>query len=234
MVCSVLGGHFALLMQALLFTFTCGVLVWKKYMENSDRTWFEFGLDSSKQIAGAGWIHVANMVCAILFAGKLAGVDGCTWYAANIMIDTTLGVFVEWCLLKGVQLLLAGLSCEALSVLLESGSYRDGTGNFRPAAYMLQMAVWLFIVTCMKISMVALMQAMPVLVYTANGALACFEYNAKVKLFVVMICVPLMMNTFQFVLTDNFIKKKKGVGATSDSRGLQDKDALLLQHEMRP
>mmetsp|Transcript_171187 Transcript_171187/g.548765 ORF Transcript_171187/g.548765 Transcript_171187/m.548765 type:complete len:155 (+) Transcript_171187:465-929(+) len=98
----------------------------------------------------------------------------------------------------------------------------------------LQMAVWLFIVTCMKISMVALMQAMPVLVYTANGALACFEYNAKVKLFVVMICVPLMMNTFQFVLTDNFIKKKKGVGATSDSRGLQDKDALLLQHEMRP
>mmetsp|Transcript_73032 Transcript_73032/g.152509 ORF Transcript_73032/g.152509 Transcript_73032/m.152509 type:complete len:239 (-) Transcript_73032:15-731(-) len=234
MVCSVLGGRFAILMQVILFTVTCSVLVWKKYMENSERTWFEFGLDSSKQIAGAGWIHIANMLCAILFAGKLVGVDGCTWYAANIIIDTTLGVFVEWSLLKGITLAIQKMSCEALAQLMESGSYRDEHGHFRPSAYMLQMAVWLFIVTCMKVSMVALMQSAPFLVYSVNFVLTWFNDNAREKLFVVMICVPLMMNTFQFVLTDNFIKKRRPVLYHADSREIRDSEHTLKAELLHP
>merc|ERR1719215_2205618 len=33
----------------------------------------------SKQFCGAGWMHVANMLCAVLFSAELEGVDGCTW-----------------------------------------------------------------------------------------------------------------------------------------------------------
>eukprot|EP00443_Scrippsiella_acuminata_P122260 CAMPEP_0115584504 /NCGR_PEP_ID=MMETSP0272-20121206/6718_1 /TAXON_ID=71861 /ORGANISM="Scrippsiella trochoidea, Strain CCMP3099" /LENGTH=191 /DNA_ID=CAMNT_0003019541 /DNA_START=111 /DNA_END=684 /DNA_ORIENTATION=- len=185
-------------------------------MENSDRTWFEFGLDSSKQIMGAGWIHVANLLCAVLFAGRLPGVDGCTWYAANIIVDTTAGVAVEWCLLRGLHHLLIGLRCVATAKLLDSGSYRDSSGAFRPLAYVTQMVVWLSIVTCMKVGMVGLMKTVPVIVLLVNSALSSLEDTPKIKLVVVMIFVPLMMNTFQFVLTDGFIKKRKRADPLAD------------------
>merc|ERR1719384_2515694 len=85
--CSVIAGPFAILMQCVLFSVTVAVLVYKKRTEGGSRSWFEFGLDGSKQFAGAGWMHIASMLCAILFAKQLDGVDGCTWYAANIIID---------------------------------------------------------------------------------------------------------------------------------------------------
>jgi len=207
--CSVIAGPFAMLMQATLFSVTVAVLVYKKRTEGGSRTWIEFGLDGSKQFAGAGWMHVANMLCAIIFANQIHGVDGCTWYAANIIIDDTLGVFVEWCLLKGVQRLLERTGIKSLTKLLESGAYYDDAHKFLPWNYVGQLALWLLIVTAMKLSMVALMQALPALVLANNFLLAPLAERPKLKLFVVMIIIPCAMNTLQFWLTDNFIKKKE-------------------------
>lgn len=222
--CSVLGGLFALAMQGLLFFVTCMVLVTKKYKEASDRTWFEFGLDSSKQLVGAGWTHVANMLCAILFAGKLAGVDGCTWYAANIIVDTTVGVFVEYLLLVGVQVCFVAFGCQAAVRALDTGSYYEGAA-FKWSRYVMQMIVWLSIVTVMKVSMVALMRVLPVIVFAIDDLLEVFEDRPQLKLFAVMICIPLVMNTFQFVITDNFIKKKK---KRSNARSVSVQEAPLV------
>lgn len=227
--CSVLGGEFALLMQGGLFFVTCSVLVWKKYVENGDRTWFEFGLDSSKQIAGAGWAHAANLLCAVIFAEELTGVDGCTWYAANIIIDTTLGVGVEYALLEGVKWLLKRFEFKAAEELLEQGSYwgkgvRNSEREFRFANYACQLVEWLFIVTLMKISMVALMQTFPVLIYAINALFNSLAHMPRVKLFVVMICIPMMMNTFQFVITDNFIKKKPRQETSSSFMALSESE----------
>lgn len=208
--CTVLGGSFALLMQGGLFAFTICILVWKKYFEHGDRTWFEFGLDSSKQIMGAGWMHVANMFCAILFAAKgtKGGPDECTWYATNIIVDTTLGVAVEWFLLWSLQYFLEKNNFRGPANILRSGTYRDERGEFVPIAYVSQLVVWLGIVTCMKVTMVALMQFVPLFSLIVQSGLVVFNETPRMKLFVVMIIVPAMMNTFQFVLTDQFIKRK--------------------------
>merc|ERR1712060_912267 len=153
------------------------------------------------------------MGCAILFASRLYGVDGCTIYAANIIYDTTLGVAEEWALQVSFQWCLAKLQCHSAQTLLETGSYYvdDGKGGkkIRYANYVCQLGVWLIIVTIMKVSMVALMQLIPDLVFGIDVLLGAFEHSPRVKLFVVMICIPMMMNTFQFVVTDNFIKKKE-------------------------
>jgi len=205
--CNVLGGTFALLIQAALFAVTCAVLIWKKCVEHSDRTWFEFLLDSSKQIAGAGWIHVANLLCALLFNEEFASADECTLYAANILLDTTLGVGIEWCLLMGVQAMLSRLP-ENVEGLLKSGSYSDRKGHFRLAAYASQLVVWLLIVTLMKLLVVALMQIAPGVVYAVHWILQPVASSPKAKLVVVMIAIPVAMNSLQFVLTDAFIKRK--------------------------
>lgn len=206
--CTVLGGPFALAMQGLLLFITCSVLVYKKQREAESRSWLEFGLDSSKQLMGAGWLHVANMLCAIVFAGESVDVDECTWYATNILVDTTLGVLVEWLLLRGVQQCLEGLDMTALAKTMDSGSYYDDDGRFRFNWYALQLALWLAIVTLMKLSMVALMRGLPAIVLTVRAVLAGMEGTPQFKLFVVMVCIPVCMNTLQFVLTDNFIKKR--------------------------
>merc|ERR1712087_688348 len=128
--------------------------------------------------------------------------------AANILLDTTLGVGIEWCLLHGLERLLLLLKLEATAATLESGSYRDTAGAFRPLAYTGQMGVWLGIVSCMKFSIILLMRAFPVLVYFVHNALDSVNSLPRIKLFVVMICIPLVMNAFQFVLTDDIIKKR--------------------------
>jgi hypothetical protein len=219
--CTVLGGPFALVMQGVLFSITVGVLVFKKYREDlasakqgaERRSWYEFGLDGSKQFMGAGWIHVANLLCAILFQERLKGVDECTWYAANIIVDDTLGVFVEYLLLMGVKKVLEMSTWESVKKLLDSGSYyeeRDGKKVFKPWNYVSQLVVWLLIVTAMKLSMVAFMTSLPVLEYAFNTMLSPFQSDPRRKLFVVMIVVPVLMNSLQFWVTDNFIKKAHG------------------------
>merc|ERR1719491_668615 len=154
-------------------------------------------------------MHVANMLCAILFANQIHGVDGCTWYAANIIIGDTLGIFMEWCLLKGVQKLLERTGIKSLTKLLESGAYYDDAHKFLPWNYVSQFALWLLIVTATKLSMVALMQALPSLVLANNFLLVPLAERPKLKLFVVMIIIPCAMNTLRFWLVDNFIKKKE-------------------------
>jgi hypothetical protein len=221
--CSVIGGPFAMAMQALLFTATCGVLVWKKYNETSSRSWFEFFLDGSKQFCGAGWIHVANMLCAILFADDLPGVDGCVWYAANIIVDDTAGVFVLYALQSGFDAMRERCFPACLVAALESGSYfkldSAGQKTFRPVNYVCQLMVWLFFVTCMKLSMVAFMKAVPPMELFFDFLLSPLDSNRDAKLFVVMLIIPFLMNALQFFLVDNIIKKKDKVDPNAGKSG---------------
>ena len=45
-----------------LFGFVVIGLIIKKLRDKSARTWSEFILDSSKQMIGASWLHVLNIV----------------------------------------------------------------------------------------------------------------------------------------------------------------------------
>merc|ERR1712194_601605 len=93
------------------------------------------------------------------------------------------------------------------------GSYYNANNEFELGRYVSQLAVWLGIVTAMKVCMVTFMRCCPVVVFAINSSLKPVEDNPQAKLFVVVIIVPLMMNTFQFLVTDNFIKKKEKAAA---------------------
>merc|ERR1719387_1195839 len=106
--CNILSDTFGFIVQGLLFGVCVGSLLLKWYMEVPRRKFKIFLLDSSKQIVGAGVIHVLNMACAMWFTELSAGgeeADECAWYWVNIMIDTTFGCIVCWALLKLSELL---------------------------------------------------------------------------------------------------------------------------------
>lgn len=203
--CQVLSDFFGVVVQGLLFLATLGTLLLKWRLEKPQRKFWIFLLDSSKQIAGAGMIHCLNMLCAFIFghAGH-GGADECSWYWVNIMLDTTFGVLVCYGLLKASERLLG----------YDSGKYGKGeTGidwevNPDYRTWGEQITVWCFIVSLMKLVVVAVM-------FVGGSlwgwlAVTCTHWitSRKPRLIFVMIVTPLCMNIFQFVVTDTFLKYK--------------------------
>lgn len=206
--CKVLPGKLGIAVQGILFFCVIAVLVYKKLKETKRRSWKEFAMDSSKQCFGAGWIHVMNLMCATVEESLMKHGDQCTWYWINIMVDTTLGVAVEYYLLT----CLTGLISSAFPASagdFQSGDYRDPvTQEFILVKYVKQLALWLVVVTGMKLSMLIVMLMFAAsLAAVAGFILRPFMNQPVLKLLVVMILTPFCMNAFQFWIVDNFISK---------------------------
>ncbi|CDI78072.1 hypothetical protein, conserved [Eimeria acervulina] len=136
-------------------------------------------------------------------AGLMAAVfeqDVCVWYWINIVVDTTLGVYVQYMLLQGARRLLKGAAC------LEYGSYGSPP---RWSACFAQAMSWQVFCLLMKIAASAFMLALQEpLVFIGSALLASLDTNPNAKLFVVMVATPLVMNSLQYWLTDSFIKNR--------------------------
>lgn len=211
--CHVLEGVFGLLVQGVLFLISIGVLAYKFKLDPAGRTPTQFILDSSKQIAGAGWTHVLNLMCAVVLHRATESGDQCAWYWIEIMVDTTLGVAVEYFLLQALVRAIGYISEEAAHEVT-SGKYVDGEGNFRVGSYFRQLGAWLIVVTGMKLSMLGLLLVGRVPFQALAGfVLAPFLANEHLKLIMVMIVTPGVMNSLQFWLVDNIF-----VHAKSDDR----------------
>jgi len=205
-------GLFGILVQGILFSVSIAVLVFKKYNEQrtspmTARTWPVFLMDSSKQLAGAGWIHFLNLVVAKMFGEKFEG-DGCNWYWINIVVDTTLGVLINFYLLKGLTLVFEAASGN--TGMFESGDYKDDNGKVIKSRYFAQFAVWILVVSIMKCCMVLLMTVFhSELQKISSSVLDAVDSDANLELIVVMVLTPCCMNAFQLWVQDTFIKSKK-------------------------
>ena len=126
--CRILHDKFGVGMQFTLFMGCISVLIIKFAYEKltfptgKARTLKVFAFDSSKQFIGSGVVHGWNMGGAWLFSrmgvgeGRLgsagwagptrtsssssSSMDECSWYFMNIMIDTTVGLYISYCLLR--------------------------------------------------------------------------------------------------------------------------------------
>ncbi|CAE7250015.1 tetA [Symbiodinium microadriaticum] len=188
---------------------------WSQFHDGRDFS--EFLMDSSKQLIGAAWIHLLNL----LFAQKMekhyeqAGGDECDWYWINIVVDCTLGVACTYVLLQlSTRIILATVPDQAPD--FKTGEYRVN-GGIDAAKYIKQLAVWLVVVSSMKVGMVVFMAVFhTLLLAVARMTLAPFASSPNLKLLVAMIATPFCMNALQFWVTDNFIKKQGGPAEVDD------------------
>lgn len=209
----ILAGDQGKIVQGVLFLFCCASLIFKYWKNHGGRTLWEFGLDSSKQLCGAGWIHFMNIVFAEKLEDKFktAG-DECDWYWVNIVIDTTLGTCVTYTLLLGFTHFIKSALPAEKAAEFESGKYKNQDGTIHWPAYFKQIVVWLCIVSLMKASMVCLMiLGHGVLLDLAQLVLGPVEREDSftLKLLAVMVVTPTVMNSLQFWVTDNIIRKKE-------------------------
>jgi hypothetical protein len=208
--CRLIPGFHGLVIQTTLMVTAFISLVFKKRLEDTAssskycRTWREFFLDSSKQIIGSGWVHILNLVLSVRLKRKTDLGDSCDWYFANIVVDCTLGTFIEYLLFTLIMRWVIPYLFSAQEAQdFESGHYRDRR------SYLKQLSVWLIIVTCMKIIVYAILKTYrePILGWS-DTLLYRYEDSPEKKLMIVMVITPLVMNTVQLWIIDNFIKAK--------------------------
>ncbi len=198
----------ALILLIVLFTMVLMGLVYKKYREGLERTWFEFLLDSSKQIVGSGWLHVLNILFSLAL-NSLGGGDECDWYYIHITMDTTLGLLVNYSLHRFIYTrVLPQIAPDICADNdLQCGDY-GRQGYIEWNKYWLQLGIWLIVVTVMKLTMILLMLVgHDFLVAVTHFILFPATSSTSFKLLIVMVINPLVMNTFQFWVTDSFLKK---------------------------
>lgn len=192
--------------QGILFCCCMIILALKKCRDGAARTWWEFALDSSKQLAAAFWLHCTNLFTATLFS-KFTSVDACGWYFICIVVDDTLGVFAVFLLMKTMHVLIE--SALGSGSEFQCGEYRDSeTGDIMYRRYLKQLFAHLLVVTCMKALMVILQKVFEQpLTSLQLILLQPLRDKPTLKLFCVMVATPLVMNTLQLWVIDNIIKK---------------------------
>ncbi|GAA6033285.1 hypothetical protein JCM8097_006669 [Rhodosporidiobolus ruineniae] len=192
-------GPFALVIQAVMGLVVLGGLVLKRMRERPRRKWKIWLADVSKQIVGQAFVHASNVAISDLIANHTSD-NPCSLYALNILVDTTLGVLLLYYLLHFSTQLMQ----QYRSPTYNTGFY--GT-PFSLALWGEQAAVYVACLAAMKLVVVVLFWAIPQMEDLVSWALSWIT-NDQAQVFVVMLVLPLVMNLFQFLTVDSFLKSK--------------------------
>jgi len=208
--CKVLSGFSGIAVQGLLFTVCVSCLLLKWWLEQPRRKLLVFFLDGSKQILGAGVIHILNLISAKAFTAQHSAADECAWYWVNIMMDTTVGVGICWIMLKVSERVFG----------YNSGYYGkevagiDWEGEPDYGKWLKQVGMWCVVVAKMKMTVAVAMYTFAPMWESISIACTYWITTDTKRLMFVMILTPVCMNMFQFLVTDSFLKYSQKKGST--------------------
>ncbi|KAI9000692.1 vacuolar membrane protein-domain-containing protein [Trametes punicea] len=196
--CRLLGPT-ALIVQGLMGVLVILSLIYKRHRETPKRPWRIWFFDVSKQIIGQMFVHGVNVLISGVVA-KLSSGNACVLYFLNILLDTTFGVGIIYLILHVMTYLLTE-KCHLKG--FESGVY--GTPP-RINYWLRQSAVYVFALTMMKLLVVALFAALPVIFKVGEWLLTFLGPSDAAQVIFTMGLFPIMMNVIQFWLIDSIVK----------------------------
>ena len=219
--CQILGT-FGVFIQALLGLLSFSALIVKRYFEHPKRPTVVWILDTSKQAFSSVLAHFMNMLLAIILSEKNAS-DNWEWYFINITVDVLLGVFLCYFLLRGLEKLALWLGIGSLN----TGNYininsdktisteaeyelKFDSGEIDIKVWLLQIIMWGVIVATVKIILFFFqMLVAEYLEFVSKILIGWLHIYPKIKLILIMMIIPFLLNTFQYWIQDNFLKHKK-------------------------
>ena len=98
--CTLAATTFDDLIQVVLGVIALCVLILKRQREKPRRPFKVWALDASKQVMGAGFAHLLNIGLAIWFSSAAGSGDECAFYFINFFIDTSVGVGLNYLLIR--------------------------------------------------------------------------------------------------------------------------------------
>ena len=164
------------------------------------------------------------MMLAILLSNAGES-DNWEWYFINISVDVFLGVFLWYLMLKGVERIANKYSFN----MLHSGSYlkvnkekpyiqrESYKGDVKLEDidlrnWVVQIWAWGIIIIIVKLILFSFQLLMaPVLEAVSSILIGWLDVYPKVKLIIIMVIVPFILNAFQFWIQDNILRQPKEV-----------------------
>ena len=224
-----------LLLQGVLALMGIASLLAKKRLEERRpggrrRSYKVWGMDVSKQAAASMCAHAAGIINAGILDGmnsdsqsngRIINTDPCGWYFVSFTLDTTLGVFLSYCMFRLQVYLTAGATSEWVGDLGRSGDYEnlDGHGAVNYRRWGIQMAVWCLITVLARLMVlgvqVLLFPVLRVFVAVLSQSMAC---HPDAMLVLVMVACPVLMNIGMLWIQDQFLKKQPAVSAAQEQR----------------
>lgn len=89
-----LFGFVSILTQLLMGVVVLVTLLYKRHQERPRRAWQIWMLDVSKQLTGQLFVHILNVMFSAVGTGQ-DGINPCSLYFLNILLDTTLGTWLN-------------------------------------------------------------------------------------------------------------------------------------------
>ena len=209
--CEMFGG-FGFLIQAILGAAAFSILILKRYIEKPRRPWKIWFYDVAKQIISAVALHLFNLILSAVLSSDEKDADACVWYFVTVVLDCTLGAFLSYIFMW----LTDGIASSSDWTFLKTGLYYEELKIGNKATYKLiwkkylsQLGVWLVITMIVKIILLIMLKICKLfLVNLGTFFLEPFS-NAKVRLVMVMIIFPLILNALYFWVVDNILKLKE-------------------------
>lgn len=212
--CELINGGFSIFIQMLLgFIAIVSLILKRKFFENPRRNRTIWLYDISKQIIGQMFAHACNILIALILAKHKDDTDPCEWYLINYMLDTVIGVLICYMFIK----LLNKISYRYNKPFLRSGNYLSNN-RCNGCRYMIQLSLWLSIILLSKIIILLLILVPFKSLLQKFGDILVHPLvnDPKTELVVVMIIVPLVMNSFQYWIQDTFLKDRKDTESVTD------------------
>ena len=209
--CEMFGG-FGVLIQAILGAAAFSIWIVKRYVEKPRRAWKIWFYDVAKQIISSLVLHLFNLIISAVLSGDEKDADACVWYFVTVVLDCTLGAFLSYIFMW----LTDGIANSSDWTFLKTGLYYEEfmTGNKKNyrliwKKYLSQLGVWLAITLIVKIILLIMLKICKLfLVNLGTFFLSPFS-NPKVRLVMVMIIFPVILNALYFWVVDNILKLKE-------------------------
>ena len=215
-------GPLGLIIQGILGVMSFSALIIKRYFEHPKRPWNIWVLDTSKQVISSALVHWMNMMLSLLLReGSVT--DGCEWYFINFACDVAIGTFIWFLIIKliegfaalnGIDVLNTGVYVHEdysdISKVTLEPTQQESRHKIDYKIWFIQLVVWSVVVVIVKIIMFFSIQLFSTYFeQIADFLLGWLKKFPDLKLILIMIIVPIILNSIQFWLQDNILKGKK-------------------------
>lgn len=235
-------GPMGMFVQAFLGVLSLSALLIKRRFEKPQRSWKVWLLDNSKQAFGALLQHSLNMFLAILLSQSNQS-DNWDWYFINFAADVCIGVPLCYVGLQVVEYIGLRYDIEELNtgVYVDREIYTPDLDHLDPTylsnkaidyrIWIIQLAWWGLIVSIVKAFLFFVLQFFSTpLELTAGFLLGWLDMYPNVKLILIMMIIPLILNWIQFWVQDNILKAKKETNDRFMSLSLIRKSKSVCYH----
>lgn len=218
---------YGIVVQAILACLAFASLIVKRSMEPKyeRRPWLVWFFDTSKQAAGAGFIHFLNVFLAPMFQG-----DPCTWYVVSFLLDSTFGLAIIY---LGVRFTSA-LARFKNYPTLKFGEYGKPP-RCRPWFHQ---SLAFFAIILIEKFLVSLILTLNFWSDVRRIILWPIK-NPKLELTIVMLIIPFFVNLLIFWCVDNFTMRKlfespSTINALALKRKLDENDSESCEKLLSP